>query len=164
MHMEWRESVSEADILAVRGLTEDTGYFTAEEIDIAVELVEERLRKGKASDYEFILLEPADRLAAYACYGRSPGTDSSWDLYWIVVSPGMQRRGVGSALLDRVEARIAESGGGLVWVDTSSTDKYAPTQTFYERAGFRRTAVLEDFYRAGDSKLIYVKRVPGMEA
>jgi len=160
--LRWREDVCEADVAGVRRLTEDTGYFTAAEVDIAAELVEERLRRGEASGYAFVLVESASRLVAYACHGRTPGTDHSWDLYWIAVSPEAQRRGVGSAILQRVEARIAEASGGLVWVDTSSTDRYASTRAFYERSGFHRAALLEDFYRPGDGKLIYVKRIPSM--
>ena len=47
-------------------------------------------------------------------------------------------------------ARIAE---------TSSTERYAPTRTFYLRSGFREVANIADFYRAGDGKVVYEKRL-----
>lgn len=155
----YREEVSAADVAWVREVTARTGYFTAEEVDIAAELVDERLRRGAASGYEFILAEAGSSLVGYACYGAIAGTERSWDLYWIVVEPGLQGRGLGSRILERVEAKVGAAGGGLVWVETSSTERYVPTRRFYERAGYRCAAVLDDFYREGDGKVIYVKRV-----
>ena len=160
MKLEWREIVSGEDVSKVRELTARTGFFNAEEVDIAAELVDESARKGSASGYEFIVAESAGEIAGYACYGLTPGTERSWDLYWIVVAPEMQRRGLGSTILERVEAKIAVVRGGLVWVDTSSSEAYVSTRAFYERAGYHQAALLEDFYRDGDSKVIYLKRVP----
>lgn len=158
----FREDVRESDVLAVREITDSTGYFSPEEVGISAELVEARLSQGERSGYAFILAERGSALAGYACYGRTPGTERSWDLYWIVVAPSTQRRGLGSTILVRVESKIAAAGGGLVWVETSSTDQYASTRGFYERAGYRRAAVLDDFYREGDAKVIYGKRVQGV--
>ena len=55
-----------------------------------LELVEERLAKGTASGYYFVLVDQEDRLAGYSCYGPIPGTVSSSDLYWIAVHPDFQ--------------------------------------------------------------------------
>src|SRR5262249_25583772 len=85
--LSWRDSVKTADIERIRAIAEMTGVFTKAEIDIAAELVEERLSKGAASGYEFVLLESRGELMGYACYGLTPGTDASYDLYWIAVAP-----------------------------------------------------------------------------
>jgi hypothetical protein len=34
-------------------------------------------------------------------------------------------------------------------------EKYVSTRRFYERTGFTAEAVLKDFYRPGDDKVIY---------
>lgn len=154
----WRDAPVCDDAERVPRLVAATGFFTAEEIAIARELVEMRLAKGAASGYEFCFCDRSDALAGYACYGRTPGTDHSWDLYWIVVAPGDQGRGLGHALLARIEPLIQRAGGRHLWVDTSSTERYRSTRAFYAGAGFREAARLADFYRWGDDKVIYEKR------
>jgi GNAT superfamily N-acetyltransferase len=155
----WREEVEPADIAGVHHLVAATRFFTAEETAIAAELVEERLAKGPASGYEFCLAHARDQLLGYACFGRTPGTDHSFDLYWIVVAPASQGSGIGRQILERIEPRITGAGGRLLWADTSDTVKYAPTRAFYLRAGFCEAARLADFYRPGDGKVIYRKRL-----
>jgi ribosomal protein S18 acetylase RimI-like enzyme len=71
----------------------------------------------------------------------------------------LQGRGQGRLILEAVERRIKSRGGKKLYADTSSTERYAPTRAFYERNGFIRVAMLEDFYRAGDGKVIYEKRL-----
>ena len=153
------DEVRPDDRQAVRALVESTEFFRADEIDIAVELVDERLARGSASGYEFIFAELDTALAGYACYGPIPCTTASFDLYWIAVDPRHQRHGVGRALMAAVESRVAALGGQRIYIDTSGKEQYAPTRAFYERNGFSCEARLQDFYAPGDDRVIYVKIV-----
>jgi ribosomal protein S18 acetylase RimI-like enzyme len=149
-----------ADRRRVRELVRSAGVFSPEEQDIAVELVNERLVRGEASGYEFLLAEADGVLAGYACFGRIPGTASSFDLYWIVVDPSFRRSGVAARLLAGTEGVCAESGATRIYADTSTRSDYGAARAFYESSGYRREAVLPDFYRPGDGKAIYVKVLP----
>ena len=152
-----REILEPGDIEAVRDLVAAPRMFNPEEVAIAAELVEETLRRGKESGYEFVMATEAGRLAGYACFGRIAGTESSFDLYWIAVDPALQRRGLGQLLLARSEQRVRESGGGTLWVDTAGRADYEPTRRFYTRSGYRIAATLADFYAPGDAKVIFAK-------
>ena len=156
----FREEVRVFDLEAVRALVVETGFFNAEEIGIAVELVQEHLAKGPTSGYEFVFAEHQGRLIGYACYGAIAGTRESHDLYWIVVHPSEQGKGFGRVLLRETEARIHQMGGRRVYVETSSRSQYDPTRAFYERCAYQKAAVLTDFYAPGDGKVIYVKVLP----
>ena len=48
---------------------------------------DERLEKGAASGYEFVIAEDDSSMVGYACFGEIPCTVGSYDLYWIVVDP-----------------------------------------------------------------------------
>jgi D-alanine-D-alanine ligase len=157
--VEYREEVRPGDITAVKELVAATGKFTPVEIEVAGELVEERLAQGPASGYEFILAEEAGRLVGYSCYGPATLTESGYDLYWIVVAPDQQGRGLGREILQRTEQVMRAKGGRLLWADTSGQPLYAPTCAFYEGTGFLKAAELPDFYKDGDAKFIYVKDV-----
>lgn len=145
------------DPAAVKRLAEATGYFSAVEVEVAEELVNERLSKGPESGYHFVFAELDRKLAGYACYGPVPLTASSYDLYWIVVSPEFQGRGLGRILLQEAERLARQAGGTRLYADTSGRAQYASTRAFYERVGFRREALLEGFYAPGEDKVIYSK-------
>jgi ribosomal protein S18 acetylase RimI-like enzyme len=157
---DFRETVESADIAAVGALARATGFFSEEEAAIAEELVAERLAKGEASGYHFLFAETAGRLAGYACFGPIPGSVHSFDLYWIVVDPAAQGRGLGRALLAAAERQMARRGARRIYAETSSRPQYEPTRRFYEACGYRREALLEDFYAPGDGKIIFGKTLP----
>ncbi|MGD0532046.1 MAG: GNAT family N-acetyltransferase [Methyloceanibacter sp.] len=155
--LEWRSAVMADDVGRVRSLVVSTGFFSAAEVEIAGELVTERLAKGVRSGYHFILAERGSGLVAYACYGPIDGTQTSFDLYWIAVAPEEQRKGLGVQVFNRAEAAMRKAGARHIYADTSSSDRYAPTRGFYQRMGFCEEARLPDFYGPGDGKVIYVK-------
>ena len=155
--LELREELRPGDPARVYALAAATGFFTAEEAAIAQELAEERLTRGAASGYHFLLAEEAGELLGFACFGPIPCTRGAYDLYWIVVRPDRQGGGLGRRLLTAAEARIAAAGGRRVYIDTSSRPQYAPTRAFYRACGFREEALLAGFYDQGDGKTIFCK-------
>jgi acetoin utilization deacetylase AcuC-like enzyme/GNAT superfamily N-acetyltransferase len=157
--LEWRSAVMADDVGRVKALVASTGFFNGAEVEIAGELVTERLTNGVRSGYHLILAERGSGLVAYACYGPIAGTHGSYDLYWIAVSPEEQRRGLGGQVFARAEAAMRKTGARHLYADTSSSDKYKPTRDFYARMGFREAARLADFYGPGDGKIIYVKEL-----
>lgn len=157
--IQWRSEPHQGDIEAVRDIVASSGFFNGEEIDIAMELVQERLGHGAASGYHFIFAETGGMVTGYACYGPIAGTQSSFDLYWIAVHQSGRRGGLGRAIMRRAEAAIAAAGGSRVYVETSSRPQYEPTRAFYLRLGYRQDAMLADFYGPGDGKVIYLKEV-----
>jgi ribosomal protein S18 acetylase RimI-like enzyme len=161
-----REALEAADPGRIRALVMATGFFSDEEIAVAAELAEERLARGEASGYEFLLAETGQdrRLVGYTCFGRVPLTVSTYDLYWIVVDPEQQGAGVGRRLLAESEAAIAAAGGTALYAETSGRLQYAPTRGFYRRCGYHETAVLVDFYAPGDDKVIFAKRLEAIAA
>jgi D-alanine-D-alanine ligase len=156
----FREEVKPGDRQAVGRLVRATGFFSEEEADIAVELVEERLAKGDASGYFFLLAEEGDRLLGYTCFGPIPGSAHNFDLYWIAVDPGEQGRGVGRTLMAASERIMAGCGARRLYADTSSRPQYESTRTFYLSCGYVQEAFLADFYAPGDGKVIFVKTLP----
>ena len=153
----FRYEVTRADVEAVRGIAASTGFFNPAEVDIAVELVEDRLAFGDASGYFFVFAEEAGRVLGYTCYGPIDGTDGSFDLYWIAIHRNHQSRGFGQVLMSETERMIRKAGGRRVYAETSGRLQYEPTRVFYERLGFFREAHLKDFYASGDDKVFYVK-------
>lgn len=145
------------DAQIIRRIVEETEFFTAEEISIAVELIEDRLEKGDKSTYRFVLAKLADRIAGYSCFGRIPGTESSYDLYWIAVDTAFQNNGLGTMLIRETERLVRESNGMRMYVETSDRPQYSRTRAFYLRCSYVLVSTFDDFYAPGDGKAVYCK-------
>ncbi|MHB8910452.1 MAG: GNAT family N-acetyltransferase [Syntrophales bacterium] len=159
-NMTFREEPRPGDPEAVGRLVRATGFFSEEEEEIAIELVEERLAKGEPSGYFFLFAEEEGRLLGYTCFGPIPGSVHSWDLYWIAVDPNGQGRGLGKNLMAASERIMAGRGARRIYADTSSRSQYEPTRAFYLSCGYVQEAFIEDFYATGDGKVIFVKPLP----
>jgi ribosomal protein S18 acetylase RimI-like enzyme len=136
-------------------LTRATGLFREEEVATAVELLDESLAGDE--DYQFVGGYEGDELVGYACWGPTPGTRATSDLYWIVVDRERQGSGIGSQLLREVERLLTADGRRLVVVETSSRADYTATRKFYEARGYTRAATIPGYYAPGDDLVIYTK-------
>lgn len=137
-----------------------TRVFTPEEVAVAMELIDIVLHDRHQQDYKIqCLVDDQDRPLGYACYGRAPMTQGTYDLYWIAVDPSWQKKGLGSTLLGFVEETIRRLGGRLILVETSSIPSYRETQRFYERRGFVEVSRLRDYYSVGNDRITYCKRL-----
>jgi ribosomal protein S18 acetylase RimI-like enzyme len=157
-----------------------TGVFSNAEVDVALELFDETFAgSGNGSsgervsatspslpaspfpppDYSFLgAFTPEDELVGYACFGPTPGTDRTYDLYWIAVDPVAHGAGIGTTLLAEVERRLQGQHARMLVVETSSRSDYAPTRGFYGRRGYTEAARVREFYAPGDDRIILTKR------
>ena len=159
----YRTEPAARDIDALRELVSVTPEFSPAERMVALELLEERSARGVASGYFFIFAQAREELIAFAAWGPIPLTESSYDLYWIVVHPAHQRAGVGRGLIELTEQTVAARGGGRLYIETSSREEYARARDFYRCAGYSEIARFEHFYASNDGKVVYCKRISAVE-
>lgn len=133
----------------------DTGLFREAEVATAVELLDEALDGD--DDYRFLGAFDGPELVGYACYGPTPDTVGTFDLYWIAVDRTRQGTGIGTQLVSAVERRLTAEGCRLIVVETSSRADYAATRGFYEARGYGKTATIPGYYAPGDDLVIYTK-------
>ncbi len=148
------------DRQAIVELLRETGFFYREEVEVAAEVLDEALAKGPAGDYQsFCCEDEAGAAVGWVCFGATPCTQGTFDVYWLAVAPAAQGRGIGRKLMVHAEDSIRTRGGRLVIVETAGREAYAPTRSFYERIGYEEAARVADFYAEGDDKVIYTKRM-----
>lgn len=148
-----------ADLQRLRKLLEATEFFYAFEVDVALELLADRLQKGGASEYSFLFAEAGGVTVGFSCFGPITVTDRRFDLYWIAIDPASQGQGLGAALLAETERRVREAGGLHLVVETSSRPLYEPTRQFYLRRGYPEVARVPNYYSDGDDRVIYMKKL-----
>lgn len=158
-----------ADRSGVFRILENAGNFTPEEVSTALELIDEWLELGEHSGYLTYVLETLDEnsseVLGYVSFGPTPLTESTYDIYWIAVDKSKHRGGVGKRLMKFTEEEIARRGGKLLLIETSSQETYGGTIQFYERTGYELVGKIPEYYKPGDDKLIFAKKlsVPALQ-
>jgi ribosomal protein S18 acetylase RimI-like enzyme len=136
----------------------DTEHFNDDEVNIAIELIDEYLDDEKQEDYIIQVYRADDNTAAgYICYGKRPLTDMTYDLYWIAVDPNIHGKGIGSSLVRFMEEDLRSRDGNLILIETSGKEAYENERKFYVKNGYEVQTIIKDFYRRGDDLVIYRK-------
>jgi ribosomal protein S18 acetylase RimI-like enzyme len=148
----------EDDRAEVDRILSATGMFTDAEIEVADELLDIFLHKPDQKDYQLFVACQESRLCGYVCFGPTPATEATFDLYWIAVDPELQGQGIGKQLLRFAEQECQNLGAKLLIIETSSKELYRPTQAFYLHNGYQIEARIKDFYATGDDRLIFTRR------
>jgi ribosomal protein S18 acetylase RimI-like enzyme len=159
MEIKFRITPMYEDAHNIREIVNSTGFFYNHEVEVAVELLEVRLKTGIDSGYYFVFADVDGKTAGYSCFGPIACTKSSYDLFWIATHSEYRGKGIGKKLLEETYKCAKEMGCTALYAETSAKDQYAPTREFYDKNGFFKEALLKDFYDIGDDKLIYVKKL-----
>ena len=137
----------------------NTPEFKPSELVVAEEVIDSYLRDPLNSGYHILVAEDDSALAGYICYGPTPLTEGTWDLYWNTVAREKRRKGIGKLLTKSAEKEIIRAKGRLVLVETSSTPAYEASRRLHIGHGYEIVARIPDFYAPGDDKLILLKRL-----
>jgi ribosomal protein S18 acetylase RimI-like enzyme len=140
-------------------ITTNTHIFNQNEQDCVLDQWHDYIDKGSRSSYTFLVYRKEDHVLGYACYGPHALAQGTYDLYWIAVDPASQGKGIGQALLTKVEQHVADQGGRMMVIETSSGGGYRAARRFYQHNGYRRVTRIPDFYAPGDDLLIYYKLI-----
>jgi len=154
-------SPSPADRARLIEIISQGAVFREEEVSCAIELLDGALAQGEGNTYEALVVQTDDagdgEPVAYACFGATPMTEGTFDLYWLVVATEARGQGLGRALLTAVEAGLRGRGIRLIRIETSSLEGQGGAARFYARAGYRQVGLVADFYRRGDDLITFAK-------
>ena len=131
--------------------------FTEEEKNVALELIDESVKKDIEDNYITYVYLAENNISGYYCIGKRALTDGVFDLYWIVVDPKVQRSGIGKKLLEHAEHFVEKNNGRWLLIETSSLENYSKTRNFYLRNFYTKVAQINDFYKEDDHLIIFGK-------
>ena len=158
MTVKIRPMVAE-DKPAVMKILKETPEFKPAEVVVAEEVIDSYLKDPLGSGYYVMVADDDAETAGYTCYGPTPLTEGTWDLYWLAVASSNQGHGIGTSLMRMAEKAIEEGGGRLIMVETSSTPGYERARRLYCGLGYEIIARFPDFYTPGDDKVVFQKRL-----
>jgi D-alanine-D-alanine ligase len=150
--------LSAADRGRIEDITRAVGLFREDEIPVALEVFDHAVRPGGSADYSALAADLDGRLVGWVCWGPTPCTLGTYDLYWMAVDPAHQGSGIGSALVEEMERQLA-GVARLIVIETTGRPDYAATRAFYQARGYRAVSTIPDFYAPGDDQVVFVKAV-----
>ncbi len=151
-------AMTQDDKPAIMNILCSTPEFKPSEVLVAEEVIDCYLNDPVGSGYHILVGEMESILAGYVCYGPTPLTEGTWDVYWIATEHQKQGQGIGSILMAVVEDRMREMAARLVLIETSSKPEYEKTRRFYYNLGYEKVSQIADFYAPGDDRLTLQKR------
>ncbi len=152
-------AMTQEDKPSLMQILRSTPEFKPAEVVVAEEVIDSYLCDPEGSEYYTLVAEDGSTIAGYICFGPTPLTEGTWDIYWIAVAFDKRSQGIGGVLLETAEKNIRDAEGRLAIIETSSTPEYTNTVRFYRRHNYETIARLPDFYAPGDDKLILQKRL-----
>jgi ribosomal protein S18 acetylase RimI-like enzyme len=147
-----------ADRARIEEITRAVGRFRDDEIPVALEVFDAAVREESDGSYNGLGAELDAGLVGWICWGPTPCTLGTYDLYWMAVDPEVQGSGVGTALLAEMERRLT-GVARLIIIETAGRPDYAATRGFYHRRGYSPVSTIPDFYAPGDDQVVFVKSV-----
>jgi ribosomal protein S18 acetylase RimI-like enzyme len=127
-------------------------------VECATELVDLALQPNNR-DYKILVADRDGTLVGYICYGPTPMTEGTYDLYWIASDPTVRGQGIGASLIAGMEGDLRRLQARLIRVETSATEAYGPTRGFYASMKYMEEARIRDFYKVGDDLIMLTKRL-----
>ena len=101
MEIKFRITPMYEDAHNIREIVNSTGFFYNHEVEVAVELLEVRLKTGIDSGYYFVFADVDGKTAGYSCFGPIACTKSSYDLFWIASHNEYRGKGIGKTFLKK---------------------------------------------------------------
>ena len=128
-------NLTAADRGRIEEISRAVGLFRQDEIPVALEVFVGAV--AGSPDYIARGAEHDGRLAGWICWGPTPCTLGTYDLYWMAVDPAVHGAGVGTALIHSLavtEKRGATGTGAAAGSTGTATRKSEATPKNESRA------------------------------
>src|SRR3990172_2973601 len=142
--------MAKRDKPAIMRILSSLPEFKPGEVVVAGEVIDSYLDAPGGPGYHILVAEADQAVAGYICYGPTPLTEGTWDIYWQAVAPDKQGQGIGATLMALAESNIRHAGGRLAIIETSSQPNYEKTRRFHIHQGYEMVCQIPDFYAPGD--------------
>jgi ribosomal protein S18 acetylase RimI-like enzyme len=139
-----------------------TALFTPDEAEgLLGGVVEGIANQTLPAGHAAVACAPAEgaQPVGWAYFAPDALVEDVWNLWWIGVTPIAQGSGAGDALLRAAEGAAAAAGGRLLIIETNDLEPQARARRFYARNGYAECGHIPDFYRDGEAKVIFCRRI-----
>ncbi len=147
--------VTTADVDDLKLVLDSCALFPSEYLD---EMISDYFNNAETEDHWFTFLIDEKPVAIGYCIPEKL-TEGTYNLLAIGVSQNAQRKGVASAMMEYIEQLLKQKKGRLLLVETSSDEAQIAARKLYQKIGYKQVAVIDDFWKDGEDKIIFLKQL-----
>lgn len=147
--------INKSDLPDLKSVIETSGLFPADLLD---GMVADYFSNSETEDIWLTKLDDNKPVAIAYCAPERL-TDGTYNLYLIAVHKDFQGKGIGGQIMGYVERLLQSKGKRILFVETSGLPEFELTRKFYDKCGYNREAVIRDFYRDGEDKIVFWKKL-----
>ena len=144
-----------SDIEALKMVLDSSGLFPSEYLE---EMMAEYLSDLASGEIWFTYVQDGQPVGFGYCVPEKL-TDGTYNLLAIAVDKTVQGTGIGSKMVKYLEDELKRQQKRILIVDTSGSDDFALTRSFYLKAGYTNAATIKDFWKDGEDKVTFYKRL-----
>ena len=148
-------AINKSDLDDLKIVIETSGLFPADLLD---GMVADYFSNSETEEIWLTMLDN-NRPIAIAYCAPERLTDGTYNLYLIAVHKEFQGKGIGGQIMRYVESLLHSKGKRILLVETSGLPEFELTRKFYDKSGYNREAVIRDFYRDGEDKVVFWKKL-----
>lgn len=148
-------AVTSADIDGLKKVADSSGLFPSEYLD---EMISDYFNNADTQDIWFAYFDDNKPVALGYCVPEK-FTDGTYNLLAIGVSEDSQRKGIASEMMKYIEQLLKHKEGRILIVETSTDDAQIGARKFYKQIGYTQEAVIRDFWKDGEDKIVFWKKL-----
>ena len=148
-------AVKAADIDGLKKVLDSCELFPSEYLD---EMISDYFNNEETQDIWFTYIDDNKPVAIGYCVPEKL-TEGTYNLLAIGVSQEAQRKGIASKMMKYIEQLLKQNGARIIIVETTSDDAQIGARKVYENIGYVQVAVIKDFWKDGEDKIIFLKRI-----
>lgn len=146
--------VEQKDLVGLKEVLDSCGLFPSEFLD---EMIADYLSEEEGLEI-WLTTEVNGKIVSIVYVGPEKLTNGTYNLYAMGVHEDYQRRGIARSVLEVVEDQLKDRKARLLVIDTSNSDNQLAARALYEKAGYLRESVIQEFWDVGEDKVTYTKR------
>jgi ribosomal protein S18 acetylase RimI-like enzyme len=143
------------DIDDLKIVIDSSELFPSEYLD---EMIADYFNNSESQEIWFTYVDKNKPVAIGYCVPEKL-TDGTYNLLAIGVDRSNQRTGIASEMMIYIEHYLKNKNARILIVETSSDDAQTGARNFYQKIGYTREAVIRDFWKEGEDKIVYWKKL-----
>lgn len=148
-------NVIRKDINGLKEVLDSSELFPSEYLE---GMILDYFDNPETEDIWFTKVENNENVAIGYCAPEKL-TDGTFNLYAIAVRKELQGKGIGKEMMGYIEQLLKEKSKRILIVETSSDSQFKLTREFYKKLNYNQEAIIRDFWKAGEDKVIFWKKL-----
>lgn len=143
---------------AIEILKQWPDYFNENDVNAALSDFERHFNNHENDVHYFVMRDPEGKIIAIGGYGKERLMPDVYFVGYFAVEKELQRKGIGSELLARIENDLKEKARMLI-IRAEEKGPENPTALFYEKHGYKKTGTVPDYWGDGYDLTFWTKRL-----